>query len=39
TKGIRLAYVLHGGQKDATFAAWDYERLTKPPKVVATMRR
>jgi hypothetical protein len=35
TKGIRLAYVLHGGQKDATFAAWDYERLTKPPKVVA----
>jgi hypothetical protein len=39
TKGIRLAYVLHGGQKDATFAAWDYERLTKPPKVAATMRR
>jgi hypothetical protein len=39
TKGIRLAYVLHGGQRDATFAAWDYERLTKPPKVAATMRR
>ncbi|MFA4016796.1 MAG: hypothetical protein RUDDFDWM_001907, partial [Candidatus Fervidibacterota bacterium] len=34
TKGIRLAYVLHTGQKDATFALWDYERLAKPPKVV-----
>jgi len=33
TKGIRLAYVLHEGQKDASFARWDYERLTKPPKV------
>ncbi|MCS7186201.1 MAG: glycoside hydrolase [Armatimonadota bacterium] len=33
TKGIRLAYVLHWGQKDASFAAWDYERLTKPPQV------
>lgn len=32
-KGIRLAYVLHEGQKDASFAAWDYERLTKPPSI------
>ncbi|MFN3422694.1 MAG: hypothetical protein ACK40X_13330, partial [Armatimonadota bacterium] len=32
-KGIRLAYVLHKGQKDASFAAWDYKRLTKPPSI------
>lgn len=33
TKGIRLVYALHGGQKDASFAAWDYERFTKPPTI------
>lgn len=31
TKGIRLVYALHGGQKDTSFGAWDYERFTKPP--------
>ncbi|MEZ8222034.1 Glycosyl hydrolases related to GH101 family, GHL1-GHL3 [Candidatus Fervidibacteria bacterium JGI MDM2 JNZ-1-D12] len=38
TKGIRLAYVLHEGQKDASFAAWDYERLTKPPQVMLAQK-
>jgi hypothetical protein len=29
----RMSYVIHPGQKDATFAATDYELLTKPVKV------
>jgi hypothetical protein len=37
TKGARLAYVIHGGAKDAGFAREDYERITHPP-VVATAR-
>ncbi|MCS7253676.1 MAG: glycoside hydrolase [Armatimonadota bacterium] len=32
TKDIQIAYVLHEGQKDASFAIWDYERLTKTAK-------
>ncbi len=38
TGDIRLAYVLHGGQKDARFAAWDYDRFTHPPRVTIKAR-
>ncbi len=38
TSNIRLAYVLHSGQKDATFAAQDYERLTRPPRITVPLR-
>ncbi len=37
-KDIRLAYVLHEGQKDASFALWDYERLTKPARIAVISR-
>jgi hypothetical protein len=30
TEGVRLAYVIHPGQPDASFARADYERLTQP---------
>ncbi|MCS7264336.1 MAG: hypothetical protein NZ805_05835 [Armatimonadetes bacterium] len=39
TKDIKVAYVLHSGQKDASFAAWDYGRLTNPPQVTVLLKR
>lgn len=33
TKGLRAAYVLHGGQKGADFAATDYAAFTDPVQV------
>jgi len=39
TQGAELAYVIHAGEKDATFAIGDYDRLTHPPLVTATPGR
>jgi len=33
TEDVRLGYVVHPGQPDATFAIQDYDRLTHPPVV------
>lgn len=38
TEGIRLAYVIHSGQLDASFAAADHARLTRPVKTVVSVR-
>ncbi len=32
-KVAKISYVFHDGQKDASFAKEDYERLTNPPIV------
>jgi Glycosyl hydrolases related to GH101 family, GH129/Carbohydrate family 9 binding domain-like len=36
TKAVKLAYVIHGAEKDAGFAAQDYDRLTHPPTARVT---
>jgi hypothetical protein len=33
TQDVRLAYVVHPGEQDATFAIHDCDRLTNPPRV------
>ncbi len=39
TQDVRLAYVVHPGQQDATFAIRDYDRLTDPPRVTVEPSR